>query len=71
MNSIKAVKFTLVNQRIQEINRNWATHIWKAMCVILFVMQKWVKVYLAKAMENLKRCKNNMEHIVSMKFTIS
>jgi hypothetical protein len=46
-------------------------HIWKVMCVILFVMQKWVKVYLAKAMENLKRCKNNMEHIVSMKFTIS
>jgi hypothetical protein len=46
-------------------------HIWKVMCVILFVMQKWVKVYLTKAMENLKRYKNNMEHIVSMKFTIS
>ncbi len=26
-------------------------HIWKVMCVILFVMQKWAKVYFAKAME--------------------
>lgn len=41
------------------------------LCVMLSVMQKWVKVYLTKVMKNLKRCKNNMEHIVSMKFTIS
>ncbi len=41
------------------------------LCVILSIMQKWVKVYLTEVMKNLKRRKNNMEDIVPMKFTIS